>query len=485
MIKKLIYISLFVLISASCKKGFDELNQNPNAITKDLIDPEYLFPKAVIASFAEYNVGVNTELWAMMTWTQMVASKNVVSLEEEFQYGGSDVDLVWSTFYSKALVNCEQVIRFSENDGEQVNTNAIATIWKAYLFHIVTDLWGDVPYLEALQGDSEQKILYPKYDSQKFIYEQLLQSLEGATARLDASKNTLSADIIYAGDVEKWKKFANTLRLRLALRIYDANQTLATEHIQSVINENNFIASTVDAAYFDYSYGDNLRSPIAEGFRQAQVSELPSQLFVNTMLNDNDPRISYMIEQTKEFQVIGIFDEFVGARNFSSTTQDGFYLSNFNSRFIGGDGFESPEARPIITLEESLMLQAEAALKGFGGSAQDLLLQGVEAHMNYLEVEDSLIQEYKTELSNREINQELISTEKWKTFFMRDGFEAYAEWRRTGFPKVLDENGSELDQAIVPTRLPLPDSEISRNENINDLSISPTNMKSKVWWDVN
>ena len=83
------------------------------------------------------------------------------------------------------------------------------------------------------------------------------------------------------------------------------------------------------------------------------------------------------------------------------------------------------------------------------------------------------------------MSQEIISKEKWKALFMRDGFEAYAEWRRTGFPKVLNENGVELDQSLVPSRLPYPSTEISRNENINELNISPTDMKTKVWWDVN
>ena len=303
---KALYILIIGLIfSTSCKKDFEEINQNPNAITDELIDPEYLFPKAVIAPFTQYNVGVNTELWALMTWTQMVASKNAVSLDEEFIYGGSDVNLVWETLYAQSLINTQQVIDLTNNNPKAVNINAIGRIWKVYVFHLITDLWGDVPYFDALKGNLEDKILYPKYDSQKDIYEDLLKELEQATNQFDASEKSINADIIYNGDITLWKKFANTLRLRLALRIYEANTTLASTHIQNVLNDNNLISSTSEAAVFEYAYGDNFRSPIAEGFRQSQVSELPSRLFVTKMLNDNDPRISFMINETKEYQVVG------------------------------------------------------------------------------------------------------------------------------------------------------------------------------------
>ncbi len=472
-----------LVVLNSCKKDFDELNQNPNAITSEVIQPDYLFPKSVIAPFSAYNVGVNTELWALMTWTQMVGNSNAVTLNEEYIYGGSDVDLIWSVYYTQGLTNVQQVINLTQDNAQDVNKTAIARIWKVYLFHVITDLWGDIPYSEALKGDLESKILYPKYDSQQSIYEHMLSELKAATTSFDPSKKTLSTDMIYGGDLDAWTKLANTLRLRLALRIYNADQQLATEHIQELMTASNFINSASEGAYFEYSYGDNVRSPIAEGYRQAQVSELPSQLLVNLLLDDQDPRISYMIQPTEESQVIGIFAPYVGTSNFSPTKQDGFYRSNFNERFIGGTNFESPEARPILSYEESCMLQAEAALKGFGGDAASLLSAGIRAHMYTLAMPDSVIDPYVDSIALLTVDQELISTEKWKCFFMRDGFEAYAEWRRTGFPKVLDQGGSELDQTLVPTRLPLPSAEISRNENIKDLTISPTDMFAKVWWD--
>ena len=481
---KHIGLLLIITLSVSCKKGFDEMNKNPNAITDELINADYLFPKSVIKAFDSYNVGVNTELWALMTWTQMVASTNSVSLDEEFQYGGSDVDLIWSVYYTEALSNVNEVIKLTDDVPADVNKNAIARIWKAYLFHIVTDLWGDVPYSEALNGNEDEKILYPKYDTQQDIYSDLLSELKNAITQMDASKNLLETDMIYNGDITLWEKFANTLRLRLAVRIYDVDPTLATTNIQELITANNFISSASEAAYFDYSYGDNVRSPIAEGYRQSQVSELPSQLFVNTMLDDNDPRISYMIEETQEFDVIGIFDPYVGTSNFSSSIQDGFYKSDFDEIFIGGAGFENPEARAILTYEETNFLLAEVALKGLGGNASSFLKEGVVAHMNYLGVSDSLITIYADSLAGLTMSQEIISKEKWKALFMRDGFEAYAEWRRTGYPKVLDESGVELDQGLIPTRLPYPSTEISRNENIIELNISPTDMKTKVWWDI-
>src|SRR5690606_9957759 len=179
-------------------------------------------------------------------------------------------NLGWQTnffenFYINECVEIHDVIQSVSEDPEQVNKLAVARIWRTYIFHRTTDLYGDIPYIEAGAGVSG-KIYTPRYDEQPFIYADMLKELEEAANSLDASKPTFgSADLIYGGNVGQWRKFAYSLMLRLGMRLTNVDPILAETWVRKAI-EGGIIIDDADMAtipYYDGALISN-RNPLAQ-----------------------------------------------------------------------------------------------------------------------------------------------------------------------------------------------------------------------------
>src|SRR5690606_36045942 len=141
-------------------------------------------------------------------------------------------------YYRNYVINIQEVIRLTGDDPQKSDQNAMARIWKVWLYHFITDAYGDIPYFEAAQG-LENVVNQPEYNTQEEIYRDMLNELREAEAQLGAQGDQISfgnADILYQGDVESWKKFANSLRLRLAIRARFADPALAAEHVTDVLD---------------------------------------------------------------------------------------------------------------------------------------------------------------------------------------------------------------------------------------------------------
>ena len=208
---------LLVLLLSSCTKNFDLINTDPN--DPPFTNPNYLFTEAVLKGSGTFNTGIHTEIWSMMDWTMMVANLegNMVP-GRPYQYGGAWNDELWNEWYTQALAPTNEVMRLTETDPFAINKHSIARIWRVYLFHRITDLWGDVPYSEALKGISSDgtSTLNPVYDTQEAIYTDLLAELKEAVEAFDSEADEFgAADPFYNGDLDSWAKFANSLRLRL------------------------------------------------------------------------------------------------------------------------------------------------------------------------------------------------------------------------------------------------------------------------------
>src|SRR5690606_14503733 len=149
-------------------------------------------------------------------------------------------NLGWQTnffenFYINECIEIHDVIQSVLNDPEQVNKLAVARIWRAYIFHRTTDLYGDIPYSEAAAGVSA-KIYAPKYDAQSFIYADMLRELEEAANSFDTGKPTFgSADLIYGGNISQWQKFAYSLMLRLGMRLTKVDPAMAETWVKKAI----------------------------------------------------------------------------------------------------------------------------------------------------------------------------------------------------------------------------------------------------------
>ena len=163
-----------------------------------------------------------------------------------FQYG--DAPGTWNSGYGTYLNNLSEIIRLTKDDPELVNKKAIARIMKVWAFAKVTESYGDIPYFESCLPQ-EEAVYRPKYDTQQSIYEDFFMELKAAAAELDETKESYgSSDLMYGGDVVKWKKLANSLRLRLALRVRYADAALATANM-SDLTEADLITTREDDAY--------------------------------------------------------------------------------------------------------------------------------------------------------------------------------------------------------------------------------------------
>jgi len=475
----LILLSAVVLVS--CGDRFEEINTNPNQ--PNVTNPDFLWTEAVVVGSGQFATGVHTEIWTLMEWTMMMGDLNGYPVGgDPYAYSGDWNDELWIEWYSRLLGPVNEIIRLTQNDPFLVNKYAIARIWRVWAFHRITDLWGDVPYSEALQGANpgDQAILTPAYDAQSAIYLDLLNELKEAEAAINLDNPGFgSADPIYSGDLDLWRKFANTLRLRLALRISNADPASAQAHGSEVITGGNLIADNAEGAHF--TFAAQALGPFYELEATGQGMRNPSHFLVDHLKSTGDPRLSVYAEPTSESVIFGSPD-FVGVPNLL-TTQEVSPFNDFNTSTVGSYFLAQSTRGTTFSYAESCFLQAEAALLGMGGNAQMQYEAGVRAHMEYLNVPATDIDDFLANGGAFDGTLEQIITQKYLTFIYKDGFEAFAEYRRTGFPILKDLNGDPVATGSIPQRLPYPPNEISLNgSNVNAVGEGINDFSSPVWW---
>jgi len=492
---KIIFIGIFLCSLSACVADLEELNINPNQ--PNITDVNQLFTYSLKHGMGGYNVDVTLEQWGIMHWMMYLADRGGIEPGKEYEMPGGK-DGFWSEQYADALANVQEIINITENDAEKTNMNAIAKIWKVFLFSRITDLWGDIPYFNALKGNSDL-IYSPDYNLQENIYTDLLFTLKNTSESLstDLESFQASSDLIYQGDVQKWKAFANSLRLRLAIRIKNANPTLYQSELLDLANVE-LIQSNDDNALFPFN--SVVKNHLFEAhFRgEAVVQNNPSQFFVDLLKSRNDPRIAVMLEKAP-LSIIPIYEEYKGVPNlmynndpiWNEFDDDWGDISKIGSWYLRN---ETPGV--IMNYSEVCFLKAEASLDGFWtGDAKTYLDEGIRAHVTFIaaygENEDVIdVAELDTYLNNvTVVDLEEIITQKYILFAFENGYEAYNDFRRTGFPRLEKYDGSEIDKSIFPYRLIYPTSEITLNrENymkaIENLGGEDSSYK-KVWWNEN
>ena len=218
MMKIISTISMFMVFAflISCKKDLAELNKNPNYNVA--ADEAKLFRSALISGVGNYNNDVSVEQWGLMNYMMYFADRTGISPSKEYQIP-TGKDAFWDNKYADVLSNIREVIKITQNT-DKTNEFAVAQIWEVYQFHILTDLWGNIPYSDALKGITELNFT-PKYDKQRDIYFDMLAKLKQSAEMLDISKplfpnsasgaNYTSADLIFSGDILKWIKLNNCI----------------------------------------------------------------------------------------------------------------------------------------------------------------------------------------------------------------------------------------------------------------------------------
>ena len=273
-----LYITILAcLFATSCDKGFDELNTNPTAATT--VNPAFLLNNAIINSSH-----VSTTLQYDMSIVQQTVTPNSgVLTGANFNQDNRDYTRqTWLRYYPNVIRNTKTAIDIASKDPARSNLGNMARIWQAHGFMVLTDTYGDIPYFEAGAGFIDG-ITKPKYDAQEAIYKDIIKELTAASAALDASKPKENADILYQGDIVKWKKLGYSLLLRAGMRLTKVDAALAQATVKAafaggVIEDNANNTVIRHNANYQNSLGSILNGTEANNYYlAAPLRELPEK----------------------------------------------------------------------------------------------------------------------------------------------------------------------------------------------------------------
>jgi hypothetical protein len=514
--------------TTACKKDFSDINVDPNNPTS--ADISLVLPSGqAFVSFivgGQYNVigeilsqqlGIPAGGNQYRTWDQYnIPSSTFDGRQFQGLYAGSQQDFQYVIDQGTAKQEWRMV--------------GIAKILKAHSFQVLTDLYGDIPFSEALMGAAN---LTPKYDKQQDVYAGIQALLSDGINDIKKQSGRFpgTADLNYAAANEagmsKWIRLANTLKLRSYIHISTKDPAAAAAGIRAIYDNGG--ASQFMAAGDSYQYANITASGSENPFYQTNF-RLQNNLAVsstvgNLMTNLNDPRrsvffldadlrvppgqttspIDYLFVtpgQASPYPNNYTFPGTTNAVNRSSYPGTWFIGQSFTNAGAAGSTYSgisatdaAAKSRPtlLLTYEESLFLRAEAAVQGWapGENAQALYEAAVTASLARYGIGASAATTY---LASTGVNfaaaatntakLELIATQKYISFFATNGAEAWTEARRTDIPTLQSPLTNTLGAGVFVKRLPYVDSEILRNPKVADTGITPGNLTTPVWWDV-
>ena len=483
--KKIYYVlSLFLLFGGltlhSCTGEFEEINTDPN--NPIAISPALLLPNAIQTTVDRY-WGHSTRyqrlnIDAAMCWVQHISRNIYINAEgDSYEVPLTIGSATWDNIYTNALVNFQSVINLSQEGGAYQNSNyhGIALTMRSFAFAYLTDVFGPIPYSKALQGAAEVSINSPDYDDMESVYSGLLADLKLANELLRVSGPPVSGDILFNGDILRWKKFTNSLALRLANR-QAAKKPDASRAIMADIlaDPETYPVFTGNEDFAELLHVDVIgsRNKMFDVFSTRSDWNV-SSTFIDKLLELDDPRISVYAQPLADGTYAGLPNGLTDAA-----------AGTFNASRIGSKYFSPTAPSILMTYAELLFIKAEAAYDGdITGSADLLLAEAINASFD----QHGLIMpsDYMSRLGT--VNKEVILTQKWIALFGQ-GVEAWTEYRRTGYPVMPAKHPNAVfsNEGVLPTRIEYPTSEYSLNrdnleEGLGYLGGSD-NMRTPLWW---
>src|SRR5947209_2638853 len=288
-IKTIILSFLLLTAIGSCKKTLD-INQNPNAPALSQATPQLVFPAAVmsVAGREGGDLAILGAIWGQYAAQSVVA--NQYRYIEAYNVRSTDIQGPYSGLFTGGLKNFQYVIDASRSS-QNWNFFVMGWVMKAYTAGLLVDLYDRIPYFEALQGTGN---LNPHFDAGDSVYQDLFRGLDSAvSANLSASTNTApgTADLVFGGDMNKWIQFANTLELKLYLRMVYSRPQQAQAGVQKIYARNPTFLTT-DAAVTGFTNAPNRDNPLYEqDIRSLGINNLrASRTFASFLAANNDPR---------------------------------------------------------------------------------------------------------------------------------------------------------------------------------------------------
>jgi hypothetical protein len=486
---------------SSCDNGFEQLNTNPHASSK--IIPEYMFTRAQYESVRNILFGTS----GAMQYT--TSFNEVAGFGSKYLFlQGTAPFVVFNNGYPNEINQINEVIRAVSTNAADVNKLSAARIWRVYCFHRITDLYGDVPYSQAARGFTND-VYKPAYDRQEDIYKDMLKELDEAAGSFDAAlTNFGKADLIYGGNIDQWKKFAYSMMLRLGMRLTKVDIGLAETWVKKAIT-GGVISQDSDIAMIKYtSAGQDVnKSPLAfimlrDDYIKADGISNPEggkfqKSFIDHLQTTEDPRLSVIAVTYKS-----------GTADTTASQQKGM-PATFANKPADFKDYSEPNPKTLLkydapvllmTTAEVNLLLAEAALRGWynGSTVKTLYEEGTKAGLRQWSlfgaagvISNDKINGYLTanpfdDAASFDEQLEQIHTQFWVAIYP-DIHEAFANWRRTGYPALVPNNfPNNTTGGQIFRRMLYPPQEENLNGEAYQEVIArqgANTFLTRMWWD--
>lgn len=468
----------------SCTKDFDTVNINPNSpitVTPDLILPQVQ---------RDMMNRIVSESWGIGNIVVQHTAKNQFVNEDRYLWG--EKNAMWNAVYDN-LRDVNNILVYAE-ENEQNNVKAVGLVMRAWMISLVTDAYGDVPFSQAIKGKSDG-IYYPAYDTQESIYNAILADLKTASDLFGTTSELIGGDKIYSGNPDKWKKLANSLRVRYLIRI-STKRDVSAELTEIYSNPTQYpvFASNADDAVYTYASSNPDQFPIFTE-RIGSFNEFrASKTLTDTLKEFNDPRLEVFFRPTpaslgSDTAIIrGIpngLDDVTAQTIYGGQQHHSQIGELFYEKAVTATGITSAKG-VIMRFSELQFLFAEAAQRGWlSANAGEFYQNGVTASFAFYGL--TVPQDYFTQPavaftgSNTDLLRK-IGTQKWISLYFT-GLEAWFDWRRTGIP-TLDPAVSNQNEDRIPVRYIYPFIEqsinsASRTEAVDRMGSD--NINSRMW----
>ncbi|MCU4176607.1 SusD/RagB family nutrient-binding outer membrane lipoprotein [Carboxylicivirga sp. N1Y90] len=497
----ILFVIGLLVLNISCSDDFGDMNTPSDSVTK--VEPKFFFNamQQEVSQNYQRNVNLFSDLYSQY-WANTVSGFP----SSRYEYVDGWIGNQWREHYTRNVKRAVAMDDMVGADPNYVDAIAIKNIWMCYAWSRMTDMYGDITYFGASTGEDVP------YNTQKDIYYDLFKTLDESVNAITGSAEQYvygeDYDLVFKSDIVKWQKFANSLRLRLAMRISNVDPAKAEAEAKAAVNgPNGLMSSNDDVAkvplwskgWFDYL------NQMAWNWNNIRMSKTFSNYLYNQSSVGEDPRapiwFAYQVDgepKTKEEAGFPIYDGIENGYNLvPSNSDEEFATINLEGGYIDfvGNGAEDGMYVPVMFYSEVLFLQSEAAMRGWiAGDANALYLQGVEASMAYVGVDASAATDYVAGLPSLtgvdESSLKQIITQKWLANFP-NGVEAWSDFRRTDYPDItLPKDGVSGSSSVASgkwvKRIRYSDAAHLLNEKNMpaDLNtIEKDRMDIKVWWD--
>ena len=504
-LKTLPLVATFFVASCTWDE-LPELNVNPNQATTPRTSS--LLTNAILSLG-----GINTSTQAAL-YAQYLSNKQYTSADNY-----QTINFSTDGFYNGPLMDLQKIIDMNTDeetslsvsvDGANANQIAIAKILMAYYYLHMTDRWGDIPYTEALQGS--EGLLRPVFDPQRDVYMNSIQSLKEAVNMIVEDDQGVVGDVLLNGDMGVWKRFANTIRLVAALRMSNVEPSTAQTEFQSAFNDGVLALDNSENVSYKYLNVQTYENPYYNSFvtlgRRDWVVADPMMNWMQLDSYASPHRAKYKDgnpykTQTGQLDVardprLPIYanpienttDTYIGMP-FGLTEAEAGSVPAAQISYMGDEFRQQNSPAYIYTSSQVAFILAEGVLRTWiPGSAQDYYEQGILASLEQWGVEAG----YDDYMMNSAVAYdagnalEQIITQKWIATYP-NGYEAWAEWRRTGYPELAPADNALTPDLEIPRRQAYGQNEANQNTDNHAAALarqgfSSDDLTGRLWWDV-